>query len=157
MINYVNGNILDGIEKIIVQSVNHQGVMGAGLAKQIATKYPEILNDDRMYKEMCRDFSFESIKRQGLVAWHNTGDGKFIASVFGQDRYGRGGRLTDYVSLGNGLETVRELASDKNYSVSIPFGIGCGLGGGNWEVVLGIITDCFKYSTEVNVFIYNLK
>lgn len=40
-LNFVNGDILKTNANIIVQSVNHQGVMGSGLAKQIKNKYPD--------------------------------------------------------------------------------------------------------------------
>lgn len=48
MIEYIKGNILNVTEGIIVQQVNCMGVMGAGLAKQIKDKWPNIYND---YKE----------------------------------------------------------------------------------------------------------
>ena len=45
-----SGNILHSGADIIVQQVNCRGVMGAGLAKQIATRYPDVL---AMYKKYC--------------------------------------------------------------------------------------------------------
>ena len=38
----IRGDILRSDTDIIVQQVNCQGVMGAGLAKQIASQYPEV-------------------------------------------------------------------------------------------------------------------
>ena len=38
MVNHKAGNLLEAQENIIVQQVNYQGVMGAGLAKQIKNK-----------------------------------------------------------------------------------------------------------------------
>lgn len=37
----IRGDILQSDADIIVQQVNCRGVMGAGLAKQIASQYPE--------------------------------------------------------------------------------------------------------------------
>lgn len=155
MIKHISGNILDATENIIVQSVNHQGVMGAGLAKQIATKYPSILLDDCQYKILCKQ-SFEDIKLEGVPAYHEIKDNKWIASIFGQDKYGLDKQYTDYVALGNGLESVRLFALRRKYSIAIPSGIGCRLGGGDWDVVLNIIENCFKYSPELIVTIYKL-
>ncbi|WP_223260709.1 hypothetical protein [Bacillus sp. LNXM65] len=42
MIKTVDGNILEASEDIICHQVNCKGVMGAGLAKQIKSKYPNI-------------------------------------------------------------------------------------------------------------------
>lgn len=156
-INRKFGNILDATENIIVQSVNHQGVMGGGLAKQISTKYPVIDNENSMYQQMCREMRFEDIKINGLIAWANIGEQKLIASIFGQDRYGRDKRYTDYVALGNGLDSVRLLAKEQGNSIAIPFMLGSGLGGGKWEIVLDIINDCFKYSPEIEISIYELQ
>ena len=69
MIQYKNGNILNCTEDIIVQSVNHKGVMGSGLAKQIKDKWVGIINENESYKSICRDMSFEYIKEMGIVAW----------------------------------------------------------------------------------------
>ena len=63
---------------------------------------------------------------------------------------------TDYLSLANGLSTVKLFAQEKNMSVAIPYGIGCGLGGGSWSVVKDIIKMCFSDS-GVNVTIYRLE
>lgn len=151
MIFYQEGNILGAKENIICQSVNHQGVMGSGLAKQIKQEYPEIMHS---YSNMCKVLSFESIRRNGMVCWHDFAEDKWIASIFGQDKYGTDKRYTDYISLGMGLESVRLFAKDKNYSVAIPYKIGCGLGGGDWKIVLSIIYDTFAFSPELDVSIY---
>ncbi len=156
MINYKTGNILEATENIIVQSVNHRGVMGAGLAKQIATKWPLVNAKDGMYQSMCRDLPFSGIKQYGLVAWYEIEENKFIASVFGQNYYGTDRMHTDYTSLGNGFETIRKTSEIKRYSVAIPSGIGCGLGGGDWPYVLQIIEDCFNRSPLIEVSIYIL-
>lgn len=154
MIVYKNGNILNATENIIVQSVNHCGKMGSGLAKQISDKYPLVNAPNSMYQTMCKEMDFADIKVNGLIAWCNVDPEVYIASIFGQDRYGRDKQYTDYVALGNGLDSVRLLGKHNGYSVAIPSGIGCGLGGGDWDVVHNIIENCFVYSPEVNVTIY---
>ena len=155
-INRKFGNVLDATENIIIQSVNHQGVMGGGLAKSIADKWPLVNAPHSMYQAMCKEMRFVDIKTNGLIAWCCVGIDKYIASIFGQDRYGRDKRYTDYVALGNGLDSARLLAKEQNNSIAIPFMLGCGLGGGKWEIVLDIINDCFKYSPELEVSIYEL-
>lgn len=155
MIQYINGNILDAKENIIVQSVNHQGVMGGGLALQIKNKYPEIDKEGYFYQSMCKTMTFEEIKQEGLIAYYSTGN-QYIASIFGQDQYGRDKQYTDYVALGNGLNTVKLFAENMLYSIAIPSGLGCGLGGGDWQVVEDIIQRCFSESI-VHVWIYRYQ
>lgn len=45
IIKLVQGNILDAPENIIVHQVNCKGVMGAGLALQIKSKYPKAFTE----------------------------------------------------------------------------------------------------------------
>lgn len=149
---YKQGNILDSEENIICQSVNHQGIMGAGLAKQIKQKYTNVMDS---YLKIC-DMRFSDIKRNGIVAWCTIDKNKYIASIFGQEYYGTDKQYTDYVSLGNGFETVKSFANRNNCSIAIPYGIGCGLGGGDWNVVSDIIERCFL-SLEINISIYSYK
>lgn len=155
MITTKIGNILNAEENIICHQVNAQGVAGAGLAAQIKRVYPNFLH---VYQDMCQSFTFQQMKVNGLVAWYTTLSGQMIASIFGQEFYGYGMQYTDYVALGNGLNAVRETAEMKDLlSVAIPYGIGCGLAGGDWNVVQNIIRDCFKYSPEIDVAIYKLE
>ena len=137
--------------------MNHQAKMGAGLAKQIATKWPAINSPHSMYQSMCKEMKFVDIKTNGLVAWFDAGQGKTVASIFGQNYYGTDKQYTDYVALGTGLESVRLLTEDQKLSVAIPSGIGCRLGGGDWSVVLNIIEQCFVYSPSISVSIYKYE
>ena len=153
MITYKECDILKADENIIVHSVNHRCVMGTGLAREIALAYPEI---EIGYKNICKTLSFENCRRSNPVYWYKVSEDKYIASVFGQDGLGRDKRYTDYYALANGLETIRVLADGRNYSIAIPYKIGCGLGGGNWDFVKDIISDVFKYSPEMKVVIYKI-
>jgi len=157
MIELIEGNILQSKENVICHSVNHRGVMGAGLAKEIATMYPLIASEFEQYKNICSALPYKSVKRNGVVAWYKVDENKRVASIFGQDGFAGGRRNTDYVSFGNGFCTVAEISEMSNWSVAIPYGIGCGLGGGDWKVVLTIIEDCFKYFPSVDVRIYKYK
>lgn len=154
----VFGDILKSDADIICQSVNHLGIMGGGLAGQISRRYPDIMNADGQYSIMCKELSFDLIKRKGYVAWFEIPPktGIYIASIFGQNDIGVDKRQTDYVSIANGLNTVREFAEVSEKSVAIPYKIGCGLGGGDWSVVKEIIEDCFERSF-VDVKFYNYE
>lgn len=159
MIKFKEGNILEATEDIICQSVNHQGVMGSGLAKQIKRKYPNI---EKSYKLFCTGFSFEDIRSKGIVYWYDIPDSNhysnhYIANIFGQDKYGTDKKYTDYLSLGNGLDAIRIFANYLNKSIAIPNHMGCGLGGGDWSVVLEMIGQIFEYSPEISVTIYNYE
>ena len=150
MINIINRNILEAEEKIICQQTNCLGIMGAGLALQIARKYPEV---DKKYRNFCIEYGEWDFL--GQIQLVNTNDGKIIANCFGQKRPGFG-KQTDYKALKNCLEAVKNFATQNNFSVAIPYKIGCGLGGGDWNEVYGIIKEIFEDS-NIKCVIYQLE
>jgi hypothetical protein len=69
---------------------------------------------------------------------------KMICNLFGQYNYGRNGTYTNVSCLSSSvIAMIKMLESiynveDKTHSqfvIAIPYGIGCGLGGGNWEEI----------------------
>jgi O-acetyl-ADP-ribose deacetylase (regulator of RNase III) len=145
MIKIVNGDILDAKENVIAHQVNCMGVMGGGLAKQIKDKYPEVYDK---YKQLCANKPFkEDLLSSALIC--KTKDGKYIANLFGQYNYGKNAIQTDYMALKLSLKgLVRECLSLHHIlegkSIAIPYNIGCGLGGGDWNIVYKIIEEVFK-------------
>lgn len=129
-IKIVPGDILDVKEGIIVHQVNCQRVMGAGLAKAIREKYPEHYNEYRMTKPIL-----------GNAIFTDVGDGLTVAAIYGQDRYGYGDVFTDYAALEKGLKKVQAFSEQTGRQIYIPFGIGCGLAGGDWGWVTAILVD----------------
>jgi len=152
LIKIINGNILNCTEDIVCHQVNCMGVMGAGLAKQIKDKYPIVY---KIYKTLL-DWSKEEYERGlsknkyplGAVQFVKVND-KIIANIFGQLEYGRDKIYTDYKALEKGLYGILETVTldNSNYkgcSIAIPYGIGCGLAGGSWDVVYKIIKKVFN-------------
>jgi len=150
MIRIVEGDILQAPENIICHQVNCQGVMGSGLAKQIRARYPTVYN---YYKDLCK--KNDPDKQLGAVLFMEFGD-KVIANIFGQVNYGRSGVFTDYEGLRKGFLSVLYEATEiyKNYTIAIPYKIGCGLAGGDWEIVYQMIEEIFK---DYEVTLYKLN
>lgn len=145
----IEKNILECKEDIIVHQVNCKGVMGSGIAKQIKTVYPEVYKGYRYY---CKTNLLSDIFGSALICEAN--NGKYIANVFGQVNYGRGEKHTDYDALRHGLEEVRDFAKENKLTIAIPYKIGCGLGGGDWNTVFDMINEIFA---EVDCNIYKLE
>ena len=133
----IDGNIFDCTENIIVHQTNCQGVMGSGIAKQVKERYPEVFN---AYYHYCKTQELKDIFGTALIC--QVSDYKYIANVFGQNTFGQG-LQTNYDMLKNALKEVHDFAKENNLSVAIPYKIGCGLGGGDWNTVYDIITEIF--------------
>lgn len=143
------GNILDCDEKILVHQTNCQGVMGSGLAKQIKEKYPEVFN---AYYHYCKTRQLLDVLGTALIC--EADDGKYIANLFGQDKYGKG-LQTDYDMFKKALQEIHDFAKENKLSVALPYKIGCGLAGGDWNKVFDIINEIFY--DEVVFEIYKLE
>ena len=164
---HIKGDIFTTDADAILHQVNCQGVMGAGLAKQIKEKYPTVF---KYYKARC-DADKEARKRLVLSKSNLLGlaqicykedyrvgqveDTQVIVNCFAQDRYGRDGRCyTDYAALKKCFEYVNQRFAGKK--VAIPYLMGCGLAGGDWKIVSELIkntlVDCdvtlYEYSKE---------
>ena len=142
MIDVINGNILNCSENIIVHQTNCLGVMGAGLALQLRKKYPIIFDK---YKILCDLYKKFPNSLMGYTQIVNVDNSKYVMNCFGQLSYGTG-LQTDYESLKLSLNQVKEYAEYNNLSVAIPYKIGCGLAGGDWNIVYKIIEDIFAKS-----------
>jgi O-acetyl-ADP-ribose deacetylase (regulator of RNase III) len=124
--------------------------MGAGLAKQIRNKYPFAYE---CYVDLCNKVK-EKEDLLGRIKQVKVSDGKIIAHIFSQLSYGRGRLQTDYVSLKHALKKLEIKARNFEESVALPWGIGCGLAGGDWNIVHSIIEDVFK---DYEVTLYKFK
>lgn len=138
---FVKGNIVNAPEGFIGHQVNCQMVMGSGLAKAIRDKYP------RVYDEYVAIMGAAPIKhRLGMCQIVEIIKARlYVANLFGQYDYGFKKMLyTDYAALGMALHNLqrwRTMSGYDNLPVYLPHGLGCGLGGGDWKVVEGIIRD----------------
>jgi O-acetyl-ADP-ribose deacetylase (regulator of RNase III) len=148
---FKSGNVLDASENIICQQVNCRGVMGAGLAKQIRNKYPEVYDQ---YAEYCRKRPSSNLLGTFLPIY--VSDGKIIANLFGQNNYGtKPERYIHYTSLITAFRGLAKFALLDNKSIAIPYGLGCGLAGGNWNAVFSIIEETLD-NKDLCVAIYKL-
>lgn len=140
MITIVNGNILDATETLIGHQVNCMGVMGAGLAKQIKDKYPKAYHD---YKSFV-DRQDDKYSLLGKIHASFVAKDRYIVHMFGQYGYGRNKVQTDYKALEQSLHTLCDISKQFKRVVALPYGIGCGLAGGEWEIVHHMIDTAFK-------------
>lgn len=148
MIRVINGNIFNGTENILCHQTNCIGIMGGGIALQVRNRFPKVFEE---YQRCC--LNHEPSQMLGKVQFCDTGiPNRVIANCFGQERIGSG-LQTDYQALEKALQKVHDAAVDKNWSVSIPYNIGCGLAGGDWNIVYGIIEKIFG-NDDVNCVLY---
>lgn len=147
MLKVYEGDILDRAVfpdvAVVCHQVNTKGVMGGGLALQIRQRYPEVYEE---YIKLCEGYGSDGL--MGVCQGVRTKDGLYVANLFGQEGYGRG-LQTDYRALRTSLEVVRANLDKFEGKVAIPYNLGCGLAGGDWGLVRGILDEVFGETDQV--------
>lgn len=155
LLTYKTGDLIEAMKSGEVEAIGHQAncfhVMKSGIAPLISKAwFPTVTLAD--IKTPIADKS-----KMGSFSVAETGDG-LVYNIYGQYHFDRRQESygTHYDSLGMGLRAVRaDLDSRKVLSVGFPR-IGCGLAGGDWGFVSGLIEDAFK-DFDGRVTIYSLK
>ncbi len=136
---YVSGNILEAKTESVTNQVNCAGVMGMGLAKQFADKYPSMLKD---YRDACRQNALYPGQIH-IYELHRTSPPFYIFNFPTKDDWNL---LSELEYIEEGLNTMIKVLSALDIkSISIPK-LGCGLGGLNWNDVNLLIK---KYLSDV--------
>ena len=155
MIKYVKGDLLDAPQKIVVHQVNCQGVMGSGVAKALRDKYPQVYTNykafiDAQIKDNFFYPDFTNKDLLGMIQFVKVGEDRFVCNLFGQNNYlPRTKRHTDYSALHVGFNDLRSATPE---DIAMPK-IGCGLGGGDWKLVVPIIESVFN---DRDIYVYEL-
>lgn len=146
MIHVVNADLFSLDVDAVVNPVNTQGHMGAGLAAVFKAAFPEM---DRQYRFLCAQGKF---RIGSLYVYRPPQDYKYIINFPTKSHWRHPSKL-DYID--RGLYKLKSCIYDKQItSIAIP-ALGCGLGGLNWTDVyqliqlhLGSIIECYIYVCE---------
>lgn len=173
MIKIVEGNIFDSKANFIVHQTNCQGVMGSGVALQVAERFPHVEKEYMKYIRYCNKNHIEPLGTAQYVpneVWALTmvdtmknnnvidfdTNYQYIVNLFGQSTYGEG-LQTDLKAFKKALMDVRDKAEKIGATVAMPYKIGSCRGGANWDDVYMIIKKIFeKSSVDVEIWRYDL-
>lgn len=151
MIYNINGDLLQSDCTVIAHQANCHSTMGAGIAKVIAIKYPKAqsvdANSSMTPKEKFGQYTIAKVDKVHIV------------NLYGQYNMGQG-KHTNYKMLKQALAKFLRDASQgiinvDTSKIGVPFGMGCGLGGGNWEVVKEILFELSE-TYKIDIYIYKL-
>lgn len=130
-VKIIDGDLFNTNAKYICHQVNCQGRMGSGVAKIIRSRFPEAFGE---YKDVCS----KGQARLGLTQYVSS-KSKVIINMFAQERYGYDGkRYTSYKAFEMCLEDIHRSVPIGSV-IAMPYKIGCGLGGGNWDTIYEMI------------------
>lgn len=148
MIRHFNGDLLDSKCDIIAHQVNLQGLMGGGIARQIAIKYPQC--------EVVYSKCVETIKNEknllGQVLIHKYAQDKYIANCFSQNI----DFTTNYEAVKKCFEFLLNCKKYNYSTIGVPYKYGCGIANGEWSKVMAIMEELFADS-EIELQIWRFE
>ncbi|TCS95784.1 macro domain-containing protein [Hazenella coriacea] len=161
MVRIHSGDLLKSDCTIIGHQCNCLGVMGAGIAKQIRTLYPEVYKADQNYSIPFGE------KRLGSCSWawvENQHVGKrLVFNLYGQHRYGRKGNNTvvhqleqAFAKMMREIESVANSHGEEWIKIGLPFKIGAGLAGGDWNEIFPMI-EKVSHQFHRDIYLYQLE
>jgi len=135
---------------IFCHQTNCMGVMGSGIARQIALTYPSVAMRDKDY---CR-----LKKPLGTILPVRVSENRICVNLYGQYNYGRYKRFTDYEAFQSALNMFAERLNNSSipddWIIAFPYRIGCGLAGGSWGEIYPMI---IKFSQQVVQDVYIVR
>lgn len=140
MITYVKGDLFSSPARILVNTVNTEGVMGKGIALEFKKRYPEMFQE---YKKICNDKTFGI---GSLLLWKKSE--KWVLLFPTKTTWRRPSKM-EYIEKG-----LQKFANnwDKLGAGSVAFPrLGCGNGGLDWEEVRPLME---KYLARLPIQIY---
>ena len=153
MVSYHKGDLLQSNCDVICHQTNCMGAMGAGIARTIRARYPET------YTALRERFLCDRAKlgKVDIIPVRRE-DGKelFVVNMYAQKKYmPRGVCHTNYDAFKQCAEDVKAFCSahfGEHCKIGFPYKVGCGLAGGDWEIVKNILETVFagpEYDVEI--------
>ena len=148
---YREGDLLEAPENILIHQTNQMGRMASGIAGQIAKRFPEV-------KKRYLD-KYDSIDgwKLGDIQPVKVNNARTIINCCGQKYYGNDdAKYTNEDSYYKIFTEVAEYTEEQGQrSFGVPYLIGCGLGGGSWDLLMEIAEKVLKHR-PVDMLVYKL-
>lgn len=138
---------------VMAHQANLFCTFGAGIAAAIRLGFPEAYEIDA--KTKAGDTSKLGTYSYAAVTSPAAKRLKAIVNLYCQAGLGSKDRMTSYDAMVNVLVKLRDTLEAKHpdWTLGLPWRMGCGLANGSWPIVEAIIKDVFGKS-KVNVIIY---
>jgi len=137
----ISGNLVDmayhGKFDVIIHGCNCFCTMGAGIAKEIATRFPPAYAVDL---QTTKGDHGKLGNYTSVMVKNKYGQDLIVVNLYTQYRYGRDRCHFDYNAFRQGLKKLAPHAG--NFRIGMPM-IGAGLAGGDWNVIQQILEEEF--------------
>lgn len=152
--NKIEQNIFEGSWNGMVHVCNLHHTFGAGIARQVKNLYPQAYDADLRTKKAdpnkLSSFSYAKVKNREIF------------NLYAQKGIGSNGaplnRNLQYDAFYDGVFKICQCIQSNNaivqYKLAFPYQIGCGLAGGEWQIVFSILKNVESYFSNIDFDIY---
>lgn len=132
--NIVKGDLLEmalnGGFDVIVQGCNCHNTMGGGIAYTISKKFPKaVIADNKTIRgDRSKLGTYTIAEEHGVI----------VVNAYTQYDFGTDKVNVDYDAIRSAFKSIKKEFGDKRIGYPL---IGCGLAGGNWDIVSKIIDE----------------
>ena len=147
MIKYIEGDVFESRDQVLVHGCNCFQRMGSGVAKRVKELYPEAFRVDEentSYADRGKLGTFTHVATKHYL--YKTP--LLVVNAYTQYNYNTTTLMLDYDALKTVMYKIATLFGDK--SISMPK-IGAGLAGGNWVEIEKILNQVFG-NKLINVY-----
>ena len=140
---YIEKDITTVSRGVIAHVVNNRDAMGAGVARAIYIKWPEV-----------KSAYHKGLLRLGITQVVPIVENKlYVLNLCAQDGYGNDGRkyLVDYALVAC-MQTAISFSNRYELPLYIPYKMGCGLAGGSWDDIAETLY-CLSFGCEQAFYI----
>jgi O-acetyl-ADP-ribose deacetylase (regulator of RNase III) len=157
-IDYLVGDVLEMDFKHLLHGCNCRNIMGAGIAKKIADKWPDVKLIDSSYRRIInKDKSLlGSFSRAFIYGKQFSGRGASIYNLYTQLDPGPCFDIKAFEAAIVKVFNLLTNENDKEVIVHMPL-IGCGLGGGKWIDVEAVLTRVIYWYPNIYVKVVTLE
>lgn len=149
MTHEINADLLEFSLDGFIHQANCFHTFGAGIAKRIKEKYPELYKADMAHGRRG------DINRLGSFSFTRCHDGKIGYNLYGQFQFGTWTRQTNYEAIYKGLDKIKTHAEENVVTkLGLPNKMGCVLGGGDFRIIRVMIEVIFEKS-PIELYICN--
>lgn len=142
MIKYMTGSIFNTEAEVLVNPVNTDGVMGAGLAAEFKGRYPRMF---QKYEDACK----KNALKTGMLMLVKDGDKRIL--LFPTKEHWKSASKLEYID--DGLRKFCDTYKERNIkSAAFPL-LGCGLGGLDWRKVKPLM-ESYLGELDIDIYIY---
>ena len=136
---------------VLLHQCNTKGWMGNGISKEIARRWPNAFSEYHDYCRWFQDGHEDDIL--GTFVGMYVDPKHIVCSAIAQKTVRKHEQQTDYDAWEDICHKIEvqtravKVRTGHTWTIHVPYNIGCGQGGGDWETMLGIFKKYFSMST----------